>query len=78
MRILYFIYGFDPGGAEHGLLTLLRAGFFSGHQVKILACCRGRGGLLSMKSPHRSESTILFWLRRVKRLPCDPLWARSL
>ncbi|RWA70961.1 glycosyltransferase [Mesorhizobium sp.] len=47
MRILYFIYGFDPGGAEHGLLNLLRAGFFSGHQMKILACCRGRGGALA-------------------------------
>jgi glycosyltransferase involved in cell wall biosynthesis len=45
MRILYFINGFDPGGAEHGLLTLLQAGFFSGHQLKILACCRGRGAL---------------------------------
>ncbi|MDX8502972.1 glycosyltransferase [Mesorhizobium sp. VK4C] len=47
MRILYFIYGFDPGGAEHGLLTLLQAGFFNGHQLKILACCRGRGGALA-------------------------------
>jgi len=47
MRILYFIYGFDPGGAEHGLLTLLQAGFFSGHELKILACCRGRGGTLA-------------------------------
>lgn len=45
MRILYFINGFDPGGAEHGLLTLLQAGFFSGHELKILACCRGRGAL---------------------------------
>ncbi|RWF44140.1 MAG: glycosyltransferase [Mesorhizobium sp.] len=47
MRILYFIYGFDPGGAEHGLLTLLRAGFFRDHELKILACCRGRGGTLA-------------------------------
>jgi glycosyltransferase involved in cell wall biosynthesis len=45
MRILYFINGFDPGGAEHGLLTLLQAGFFRDHDLKILACCRGRGGL---------------------------------
>ena len=45
MRILYFINGFDPGGAEHGLLTLLQSGFFSGHELKILACCRGRGAL---------------------------------
>ncbi|PAQ10889.1 hypothetical protein CIT26_06145 [Mesorhizobium temperatum] len=45
MRILYFINGFDPGGAEHGLLTLLQAGFFSGHELKILAFCRGRGAL---------------------------------
>ncbi len=45
MRILYVINGFDPGGAEHGLNTLLRAGFFDDHELKILAFCRGHGGL---------------------------------
>lgn len=45
MRILYCINGFDPGGAEHGLLALVQAGFFSGHDLKVLACCRGSGPL---------------------------------
>lgn len=47
MRILYVINGFDPGGAEHGLLTLLQDGFFTGHDLKILGLCRGRGALAS-------------------------------
>ncbi len=44
-RILYVINGFDPGGAEHGLLTLIRGGFFSGHDLTVLGFCRGRGAL---------------------------------
>lgn len=47
MRILYVINGFDPGGAEHGLLTLLEDGFFKDHDLKILGLCRGRGTLAS-------------------------------
>jgi glycosyltransferase involved in cell wall biosynthesis len=42
MRILYVINSFDPGGAEHGLLTLVENGFFTGHELKVLAFCRGR------------------------------------
>lgn len=45
VRVLYFINGFDPGGAEHGLLTLVRHGFFSGHTLRIVGMCRGRGAL---------------------------------
>ncbi|MDO8421534.1 MAG: glycosyltransferase [Parvibaculum sp.] len=45
MRILYVINGFDPGGAEHGLLTLIQAGFFRGHELKVLGFCYGRGNL---------------------------------
>jgi glycosyltransferase involved in cell wall biosynthesis len=44
-RILYVVNGFDPGGAEHGLLALLQNEFFAGHELKILAFCRGRGAL---------------------------------
>ncbi len=44
-RILYVINGFDPGGAEHGLLTLIRSGFFSGHDLTVMGFCRGRGML---------------------------------
>jgi glycosyltransferase involved in cell wall biosynthesis len=45
MRVLYVINGFDPGGAEHGLLTLIEAGCFEGHDLRVLAFCRGRGKL---------------------------------
>jgi glycosyltransferase involved in cell wall biosynthesis len=45
VRILYVINGFDPGGAEHGLLTLIEHGAFEGHNLRVLALCRGRGGL---------------------------------
>ena len=45
MRILYVINGFDPGGAEHGLLTLIRGGFFDGHELAVLGFCHGHSGL---------------------------------
>lgn len=45
MRVLYFINGFDPGGAEHGLLTLVESGFFTGHTLRVIGMCRGRGNL---------------------------------
>lgn len=45
MRILYVINGFDRGGAEHGLLTLVENGAFEGHDLRVLAFCRGRGEL---------------------------------
>jgi glycosyltransferase involved in cell wall biosynthesis len=44
-RILYVINGFDPGGAEHGLLTLIQVGFFDGRELKVLGFCKGRGDL---------------------------------
>lgn len=47
MRILYFINGFDPGGAEHGLYTLVENGFFEGHELEVIGMCRGRGELAS-------------------------------
>ena len=45
MRILYVINGFDHGGAEHGLLTLVENGAFEGHDLRVVAFCRGRGDL---------------------------------
>ena len=45
MRILYVVNGFDHGGAEHGLLTLVENGAFEGHDLRVLALCRGRGDL---------------------------------
>ena len=41
MRILYVVNGFDPGGAEHGLLTLVESGAFEDHELRVLAFCRG-------------------------------------
>ena len=45
MRILYVVNGFDPGGAEHGLLKLVESRAFEGHDLKVIALCRGRGDL---------------------------------
>jgi glycosyltransferase involved in cell wall biosynthesis len=45
MRVLYVINGFDLGGAEQGLMTLLENGFFQGHDLKVLGFCRGHGKL---------------------------------
>lgn len=45
MRILYVLNGFDPGGAEHGFLTLVENGAFEDHDLRVLALCRGRGDL---------------------------------
>jgi glycosyltransferase involved in cell wall biosynthesis len=45
MRILYVINGFNQGGAEHGLLTLLSNEFFAGHDVTVLGLCRGSGSV---------------------------------
>ena len=45
MRILYVLNGFDRGGAEHGLLTLVENGAFEDHDLRVLAFCRGRGDL---------------------------------
>jgi glycosyltransferase involved in cell wall biosynthesis len=53
MRILYVINSFDPGGAEHGLLTLIENGFFTGHDLHVLAFCRGRGRLA-----HRAQEIL--------------------
>ena len=45
MRILYVMNGFDQGGAEHGFLTLVENDAFEGHDLTVLAFCRGRGDL---------------------------------
>ncbi len=45
MRVLYVINGFNAGGAEHGLLTLLQNDFFGGNELAILGLCRGRASL---------------------------------
>jgi glycosyltransferase involved in cell wall biosynthesis len=45
VRVLYVVNGFDHGGAEHGLLTLVENGAFDEHDLRVLALCRGRGDL---------------------------------
>jgi len=59
VRILYVINGFDPGGAEHGLLALLQDGFFDGHELKILAFCKGRGPLAARIAKAAGDSNIV-------------------
>lgn len=44
-KIVYVINAFDQGGAELGLLTLVRNGLFAGCRLKVVALVRGRGGL---------------------------------
>lgn len=39
------INGFNHGGAEQGLLTLIRDGFFDGHELVVFGLCRGNGAL---------------------------------
>jgi glycosyltransferase involved in cell wall biosynthesis len=48
VRILYVVNGFDRGGAEHGLLTLVENGAFEDHDLRVLAFCRGRGDLADL------------------------------
>jgi glycosyltransferase involved in cell wall biosynthesis len=48
MRVLYVVNGFDHGGAEHGLLTLVENGAFDDHDLRVLALCRGCGDLADM------------------------------
>ncbi|MBP2227759.1 glycosyltransferase involved in cell wall biosynthesis [Azospirillum agricola] len=43
MKILYLINSYADGGAEHGLATLVENGFFQGHDLSVLALCKGTG-----------------------------------
>jgi glycosyltransferase involved in cell wall biosynthesis len=69
MRILYVVNGFDRGGAEHGLLTLVESGAFEDHELRVLAFCRGRGDLadkIGAKLGQRVQfvthnDTLTFW-----------------
>jgi glycosyltransferase involved in cell wall biosynthesis len=69
MRILYVVNGFDHGGAEHGLLTLVENGAFEGHDLRVLAFCRGRGELADMIAARLGKrvrfvtngETLTFW-----------------
>jgi glycosyltransferase involved in cell wall biosynthesis len=69
MRILYVVNGFDQGGAEHGLLKLIENGAFEDHELRVLAFCRGRGGLADLVAARLGErihfvtngNTLTFW-----------------
>jgi glycosyltransferase involved in cell wall biosynthesis len=69
MRILYVVNGFDYGGAEHGLLTLVENGALEDHDLRVLAFCRGRGDLADMIAARLGErvrfvtngDTLTFW-----------------
>jgi glycosyltransferase involved in cell wall biosynthesis len=45
-RIVWLINSFDPGGAERGLAALCREGCFAGHQLTVIAMCRGSGDVM--------------------------------
>ena len=60
IRILYVINGFDPGGAEHGLLTLIGNGAFEGCELKVLAFCRGHGELANEIVEKLGDSRVQF------------------
>jgi len=68
-RIIYVINGFDPGGAEHGLLTLLQNEFFAGHELKILAFCRGRGALSSRITSAAGASNVVLVSEETRLTP---------
>jgi glycosyltransferase involved in cell wall biosynthesis len=69
VRILFVVNGFDRGGAEHGLLTLVESGVFEDHDLRVLAFCRGRGDLADKisatlgKRVHfvTDRDTLTFW-----------------
>ena len=69
MRILYVVNGFDQGGAEHGLLTLVENGAFEDHELRVLALCRGRGDLADLIAARLGKrvqfvtngDTLTFW-----------------
>jgi glycosyltransferase involved in cell wall biosynthesis len=44
-RLVYFLNAFDRGGAELGLVFLARKGFFAPFDARVVAICRGEGGL---------------------------------
>ncbi len=43
-RILYVINSFDRGGAEAGLIQMVRGGVFADCELLIVALVRGAGG----------------------------------
>jgi glycosyltransferase involved in cell wall biosynthesis len=69
MRILYVVNGFDQGGAEHGLLKLIENRAFEDHELRVVALCRGRGGLADLIASRLGErihfvtngDTLTFW-----------------
>jgi glycosyltransferase involved in cell wall biosynthesis len=60
LRILYVINSFDIGGAEHGLLTLVREGFFARQDLKVIGFCAGRQSLVEdMRKAVGAQNLIL-------------------
>lgn len=76
-RVMYVINSFDRGGAEAGLISLVRDGLFANCRLQIVALARGRGGLEEQLRELGQEPRIL--LDRARMRPTDlPALARSL
>ncbi len=58
-RVVYLINGFDAGGAEHGLLTLIRSGFFAGCELRIVAFCIGNPALAAQIRQSVGEDNLI-------------------
>jgi len=57
--ILYVVNSFDGGGAETGLVTMVRGGMFSGCRLTVASLVRGSGGIETQLSEAGQEPVIL-------------------
>jgi glycosyltransferase involved in cell wall biosynthesis len=64
--ILYVVNSFDRGGAEAGLVTLVKGGLFANCQLRIAALVRGAGGVELKLSELGHEPEILMDLERMR------------
>lgn len=60
MRILYVINGFNSGGAEHGLLTLIENEAFKEHSLRVLALSKGHGQVGEMILSKLDPGSVVF------------------
>jgi glycosyltransferase involved in cell wall biosynthesis len=65
-RIAYVVNSFDRGGAEAGLLALIKGGLFRNCRLKVVALARGRGGFESVLSEMGHPPDILLDAARMR------------
>ncbi|MDU8945530.1 glycosyltransferase [Ovoidimarina sediminis] len=64
-KLIYVINSMDRGGAELGLLHLVRAGMFQGFDLKIISLVRGQGGV---ETALEKEGVSIEFLRDVRQM----------